>query len=282
MLNLFKTKPLLDDSSRQWIFDSFQWCLENFDGGFFNRDSQLILPTKQFFPARATSAHELAQSVFDKVKEYTGLSHWPFELVQPGQFQQRNYQIKNYPLIVRGTQPNSQPNDSQLKNILQNPGEQLAVSYDPVQMNQPQVMVANYVSTLADYLIGLSNQLPPGGAEHKPPATEMLAIFMGFGVMFANTAYAFRGGCSSCHNHAANRVAVLSEDEATYALALFCQLKGIDNKTVTPQLKSHLRSAYKQAAKEINRQPETLAQLQQLKHSQASNKPDDNLLASIG
>lgn len=259
MLDFFKTKPLLDENSQRWIFDSFHWCLQHFDGAFFARESRLILPTNAFFPARATSAHELAQTVFDKVREYTGLSHWPFQLVEPQHYQQQHYQISAPLQVVRGTRQNPAVHQG----LLQDPNQQLHISYDPVQMNQPQVMVSNYVTMLASHLAGLAGQLPPGGAEHRLPAIEVLAIFMGFGVMFANTAYAFRGGCSSCHNHAANRVAVLTEDESVYALALFCQLKGIDNKTVTPQLKSHLRSSYRQAVKNIKGQTTALQQLRQ-------------------
>lgn len=257
MLNLFKAKPLLDDSSRQWLYDSFEWALDHFDGQFFAEKSQLILPNNTFFPTRATSVEELADSVFSKVKEYTGLTHWPFELVAPQHYQPKHYQLNQPPLIVRGDTQTAEQN----QNMLSNPSERLNVSYDPVQMNQPQVMVANYASMLSNYLIGMSAQMPPGGEDYRAPATEVLAIFMGFGVMFANTAYAFRGGCSSCHNHAANRVAVLTEDEATFALAMFCQLKGIETKTVTPYLKSHLRSPYKQAVKDIKSQPEALERL---------------------
>ena len=261
MFNLFKTKPLLDETSRQWLFDSFHWAIAHFDGQFFTDKSQLILPTGHFFPDRATSADQLANNVFDKIKEYTGLSNWPFKLVAPEYYQPQHFQLKSHQLVVRGTGQN-EPQTSQYQNMLANPSDQLAVSYDPVQMNQPQVMVSNYVSMLSSYLMGVSNQQPPGGEEYRAPATEILSIFMGFGVMFANTAYAFRGGCSSCHNHAANRVAVLSENEAIYALALFCRLKDIETKTVTPHLKGHLRGLYKQALKEINAQPEELEQLQ--------------------
>ena len=93
---------------------------------------------------------------------------------------------------------------------------------------------------------------PPGGVQYWPQATELLAVYLGFGLMFANSAFTFRGGCGSCYNPAANRDAYLSEQEATYALAIFAVLKGISNSTVTRHLKSHLRGFYKKAAKEVN------------------------------
>jgi hypothetical protein len=250
----------MDEGSRQWLFDSFGWAITHFDADFFANDSKLVLPTNEFFPTRAHSADELANSVFDGVKAYTGLTQWPFQLVAPERYQPQHFQVKNHPLILRGQTQDT----SQYSNMLTNPADRLSVSYDPVQMNQPQVMVANYASMLSSYLVGLSNQLPPGGEEYRAPGIEVLSIFMGFGVMFANTAYAFRGGCSSCHNHAANRVAVLTENESVFALALFCQLKDIDTKTVAPQLKKYLRPLYKQAVKEIHSLPDELERLQLL------------------
>jgi hypothetical protein len=149
-----------------------------------------------------------------------------------------------------------------MQNMLANPQDRFVVSYDPIQIKQPQVMVANYASILASYLMGVAHQAPPGGEDYRGPATEILAIFMGFGVMFANTAYAFRGGCGSCHVHAANRTAILTENEVVFALALFAVLKNVDTKVVTSQLKKHLRPMFKQAVKDIKSQPDELARLQ--------------------
>jgi hypothetical protein len=265
MLSFFKTQPLLDESSSRWIFDAFAWAIEHYDSEFFARDSQLVLPNNAFFPTRANSVDELANSVFEKVSLYSGLTKWPFKLVEPQQYFPQQYQIEHPTAVIRG----DKADDTTHQNMLQNPQDKLMVSYDPVQLNQPQVMVANYAAMLAGYLTGLSNQPPPGGEEHRAPAIEILAIFMGFGVMFANTAYAFRGGCGSCHNHAANRTAVLTENEAVYALALFAALKDIDNKTATEHLKKHLRSSYKQAIKQIKSQPEELNRLKAIMPEQA-------------
>jgi hypothetical protein len=257
MISLFKSKPFVDEATSQWLFDAFGWAIQQFDGQFFADKSQLILPTNEFFPNRAKSVEELATSVFDNVSGYCGLTKWPFKLVDPQQYAPQQYQVTQPLLIVRGEDVAA----GEGHNMLANQQQPLTVSYDPVQLNQPQVMVANYAAMLSSYLMGLSSQLPPGGEEHRAPAIEILSIFMGFGVMFANTAYAFRGGCASCHDHRANRTAVLTENESIYALAMFCLLKDIDNKTVTPHLKKHLRGMYKQAVKQIQDQSEDFENL---------------------
>ncbi len=75
---------------------------------------------------------------------------------------------------------------------------------------------------------------------------------MGFGVIFANTAYQFKGGCGSCNNRSLNRQAALPELETVYALALFCVIKGIEIKQVKKALKSHLYKPFRNAHKEIS------------------------------
>jgi hypothetical protein len=88
-----------------------------------------------------------------------------------------------------------------------------------------------------------------------------LATYTGFGIMFANSAFTFRGGCGSCYNPEANRDAYLSEREATYALAIFTVLKGIPLSAVTKHLKGHLRGVFRKAIKEINARQNDLQSL---------------------
>jgi hypothetical protein len=93
----------------------------------------------------------------------------------------------------------------------------------------------------------------------------LLAIFLGFGLMFANSAYNFRGGCGSCYNPYAQRSAYLSETEATYALALFCVLKDSPNSDVTPHLKKHLRGIYRKSVRELSDNTSKVARLKQVR-----------------
>ena len=257
LLELFKPKPIIDADSQAWINDAFAWALEHFDNQYFSQHTQLILPTKAFFPEPASSVEQMAANVFKQVSQYCGVEQWPFKLVDPQYFMPQQYQFSQPIMIKRG----NAITDSNNQQLIVPDEHKLSVSYDPVQLNQPQVMVANYATMLASFLFGMASVPPPGNAEHRLPAIEILAIFMGFGVMFTNTAYAFRGGCGSCHNHAANRVAVLTENECAYALALFCHLKNIDAKTVTPHLKKHLRGLFKQALKQLEKNPQNQAEL---------------------
>lgn len=241
LLSLFKQKPLLDDNTTQWITDTFAWALENFDLSVFKQESQLILPTNQFFPGNVSSIHEMAQSVFENTLKYAGMQNWPIVLVQPQEFSPQAMPQLEFSDVVRGEKAKI--------NVVA--GQVIEVSYNPNQINQPQDLVASFAQAFATILIVQSQTTPPGGKEFIPQAIDLVACFMGFGVMFANTAYQFKGGCGSCYNPYANRSAALSEQEVVFCLALFSLLKSIESKKVHPHLKSHLRAGYKKSVKQL-------------------------------
>jgi hypothetical protein len=126
----------------------------------------------------------------------------------------------------------------------------LTVTYEPSYVGNPEAMIAVYAHTLAHYL-GLSvREPPPGGAENWPHVTELLAVFLGFGLMFANTALVFpRGGC--CGGPVVRRQAYVSQHDITYALAIFAALKDIPPKQVLEHLKKPLRGHFRQALREV-------------------------------
>ncbi len=254
MFGLFENKPLLEESASQWLFDAFAWSLDNFDADLFYNDTELVLPTNQFFPGRVDSVHGMASLIFDQVKQHAGISHWPTRLAD-----QSSCSLLNAPQV-------------EIKGALRGPKgvidesvadqHRLLIPYNPQQISKPEGMIASFSHTLAHYMGQMAKTPPPGGVEYWPQVTELLAVYLGFGLMFANSAFTFKGGCGSCYNPNANRDAYLSEQEATYALAIFAVLKGIPNSSVTGHLKSHLRGFYKKAVKEVNLRTADLKRLQ--------------------
>ncbi len=169
------------------------------------------------------------------------MERWPLALVEASCYQQVATPKLSFSGQLRGSDIT----------VLNPENSTLPVVFNPAQLNQPQDMIAFYVQQLASMLIQQKQLLPPGGQECLPQAIEVLACVMGFGVMFANTAYQFKGGCGSCYNSRANRQAALPENDSVYCLALFSVLKSIPAKQVTPHLKKHLRSSFKTMVKEI-------------------------------
>jgi len=87
--NLFKTKPVIDESNKEWIFDTFVWCIDQLDGEFFKNNSELILPNNNFYPGSSTSVEEMANTIFANTLKYTGMTTWPIKLTAAETFTQK-------------------------------------------------------------------------------------------------------------------------------------------------------------------------------------------------
>jgi len=255
MFGFLESGSVIDEETVDWIFDVFDWSLAEFDVNAFIKESVLVVPTNEFFPGKADSTAAMAKLIFEQVQRYAGLSHWPCQLVDETGFQ--GYLNRPASLNLSATR-----NDASLTSVA--PVEEkamLVIPYHSAQVGTPDTLIAHYASILAFYLGGIAQTEPPGGEASYGYAMEVLAIRLGFGVLFANTAYNFRGGCGKCSGPKVDREIYLSQDEAVYALALFSVLKQLPTKQVTGQLKSHLRSVYKRAVKDISRKESRLAQL---------------------
>ncbi len=262
--SFFKAKPLIDDTSKMWIFDTFSWCIDQLDGDFFYKNSELILPNNSFYPGSVSSVEEMAETIFTNTTKYSGLTRWPLRLVDSEHFIEKSMPQLEFKTRLRGEMASISPiENAQFASMIsykidgQKVTPTIDIAFHASQLNQVQDLIAYLVQVQANILVSQHSNLPssisaPGGKELLPQTIDLIACFMGFGVIFANTAYQFKGGCGSCNIQSLNRQAALPELETVYALALFCVLKSIAIKQVKSSLKSHLYKSFRQAYKEIN------------------------------
>jgi hypothetical protein len=259
----FKSKPVIDEASKEWIFDTFSWCIDQLDGDFFLKNSELILPNNTFYPGSSSSVEEMSAVIFANTLKYAGMTQWPIRLEPAESFVQKPMPQLTFTSSLRGE---SAKVNSQVTNQISYKveGEAVAaglntsidIAFHSSQLNQPQDMIAYLVQRQAGILVNQHDAITsgisaPGGKEAFAQTIDLVACFMGFGVIFANTAYQFKGGCGSCNNQNLNRQAALPELETVYALALFCVMKDIEIKQVKKELKSHLYKPFRNAHKEI-------------------------------
>lgn len=253
MFSLFKKQQeVLDEASIAWQFDVFAWALKAFDADLFFNHTLLVTPTNEHFPGRVDSVDGMANLIFDQVKQYAQLSHWPCRLVPQSAYDPAQQERVAIAGALRGGEGISQP-DTEAR---------LIMAYNPQQVGNPEVLIGELAYALAHYLSTMANEPPPGGGENWPHACEILTVFLGFGVILSNSAFNFRrGGCGSCHSAAASRENHLSQYDLTYALAIFAVLKSIPEKQVLRHLKKSLRSYFKAAVKDVNGRAALLNQL---------------------
>ena len=257
LFGLLKEKSLLEEDSIQWLFETYEWALNNFGSDVFLNETTMVLPSNEYFPGNADNAHDKAAIIFDQVKKYAGLTHWPCKLLD-----QSSCSIETPPKVLiegavrgsKGIAPDSVADENRL-----------LITYHPDQVKNPQALIASFAHTLSHYLGSMAQRPSPGGEEFWPQTTEVLAAFMGFGLIFSNSAYTFkRNTCGSCASAVPSRTGYLSQFEMTYAFAIFCALKNIPNKDVLPHLKKSLRSFFKKSVIDINKRTSSLELLKKI------------------
>jgi hypothetical protein len=255
---LLKPRACLDEESTLWLFDTFAWALRNLDARVFYDETILVTPSNEHFPGRETSVHGMANLIFGQVKEHAGLRHWPTKLINMSE----GMPSKSPELVIKGALRGS-------KGIMPD-GEvshRLLIAYNPDRLRDSEVLIADFAHVLGHYLGSMSQEPPPGGVENWPHITEVVAVFMGFGLMMANSANTVKiRSCGSCSGPAVERSNALSQYDISYALAIFSHLKDIPTKEVLVHLKKSLRPFYKKAAKELMHQTEEINQIKTISH----------------
>lgn len=253
IFGLFQREPLLDATTSDWIHAVFAWALREQGRDVFFGGTQLVLPTPAFFPGRADSVHAMAQLVFESVRHHAGLSHWPCQLLAPGQFAPQAYppQAPLKPVrVIPGTERSA------------NGGAPVPFRYVPELVGNPEALIANYAQEFAHHLAASASESPPAGEDNWGHVTELVGVFMGFGIMLANTAFNVRvNSCGSCQGPATERPGFLGRAEIAYALALFCKLKDIPARHAKTHLSKALKPYFSHAMRDLERNPELLARL---------------------
>lgn len=235
MFSLNALSKKVDADALAQVQQFFRFALVNFDSEYFNRHTVIVLPNGKYFPDKATNPQQLLDQVFARVCQYAGLAHWPFQL--------RDIRYENLELPPLLGLPNTRGKGSTA--VLAS-ASYLSVGYEPVMIKQAMDLVASFAKSIAQHYLHQSQIPLPQSVHNFNVAAELLSIFMGFGVMIANSAYSFRGGCARCYDPRAVRQASLTEEEALIALAYMLRLKKEEIKSVKLSLKSHLYSRLKQ------------------------------------
>ena len=253
IFDLLQREPLLDETTRDWIHEVFAWAMRHQGQQIFFGGTRLVLPTPEFFPGRADSVHGMAQLVFDSVRRHAGLDHWPCRLQEPGALAPQAYPPRALAVPTRIPHGSAMPVAT---------GSAALFSYAPELVPNPEALIANFAREFAHYLAAAAPERPPAGEENWGHVTELVGVFMGFGIVLANTAFNVRvNSCGSCQGPAAERPGFLSRADLSYALALFCRLKDIAPNQARPHLKSGLRPFFRRALRDIERNPDVLTKL---------------------
>lgn len=258
-MGLFGPRFMFDDGTTEWIFDTYAWALENLGTDVFHQFTDLVLPNDKFFPEKLEEMDDIAEGLFTRVRQYAGMDEWPCRLV--AQEEDAN-PVVGPALLIKGAPSGPAGTFSVSGGKIPT----IEVSYNPSQVRRPEALIATFAHELAHYLIHSVETPTPGGEEYEEHATDLVAVFMGFGVFLANSAFTFHQFTDvDSHGWRTFAQGYLSESELTYCLAVFLHLKEIDRTTVEPYLDKSLRKILKTAMKEMKHLSDEVERLRCIK-----------------
>ncbi|MCC5850605.1 MAG: hypothetical protein JJU29_21165 [Verrucomicrobia bacterium] len=230
----------LDPDSLRWQFDVYRWLFENFGGYKAFLHQELVLPTGGFF------AESSPPAIFETVKQYAGMEDWPCSLGSYGESSPLDQTLRNMPF-------GGKPNPGTAGHITEE-NREIVIRYNSDLEDDPVSLIATFAHELAHYLIFNAFSKPPFGREHEEYATDLTAVFLGFGVFLANSTFKFSQWQDfKMQGWSYRRQGYLGELDLSYGLAIFCLLKECDPKTVLPHLRPNPRSYLKTALRHLRK-----------------------------
>ncbi|HEV2747652.1 MAG TPA: hypothetical protein VGW34_10180 [Allosphingosinicella sp.] len=231
----------IDVDELEWQLATFKWLIAEFgEAG----DTPLVLPTPQWFPRSEASGDAEIADLFGHVRRAAGMEQWPCELVAGDQ--DRPTYAGNA-LLLRHEGAAAPCGTFQVAGEDGSP--RILISYNPGLAADTMALVATFAHELGHYLMSTASSPPPGGWELHELHTDLVAVYLGFGIFLANSARSFSQFQSGGEMGWSSRTqGYLSEGALVTALTIFQRLAGRDPADAAPYLKAYLAKDLKSAS----------------------------------
>jgi hypothetical protein len=224
-----------------WLFETYQWLLM-YRGGFsdFRRRRRLVLPTEKNFRVTAGDESGIAREVFESVKRHARMEDWWCNL--------EAHEDEDVPQGIEGVGNDgsafSQHSAAGTFSMGWNHTDP-TITYSPRELHDLPSLVATFAHELSHYWLASVPYAPPAGPTAEEQATDVCAVYLGFGVYMANNVKRYAGGA------VVSRKGYLGEIALSYALAIFTELQGLSETHARKYLKPNPRSFYGSAIRDI-------------------------------
>lgn len=191
----------------------------------------LVLPTAAFFPDRFDGSPPAVAAILRRIQEHAGLSDLRVELgiVSPEGEAEKVGGCSSGACGPGG----GGAIGAKLDRVSRVDDGLYAVMVGAGEVKHPAVLTTALVRATSFMFLteaGAYDEIKPTDRE---AATDLAAVLLGFGVLVANGSYIYMKGCSGVQVHSATRMPV---DELTLALALFCKLHGLPERSASAHL----------------------------------------------
>jgi hypothetical protein len=246
----FRRRHFLRPEDEDWLLEIWAYFLRNLGGIDDLRLSPIVTPSREFFPPTSAKGHARAEHVFACVRQHARLEDWHCKLA--AQPERPKTRVGEYLVVKHDT------NESPLGTFGVD-GNEVLITYDPASVDNTFTLVATLAHELAHYLLGSVREEPPGGEDLHEFATDLMTIYLGFGIFGANSAFNFRqhGDFMSQGWQSAGQ-GYLGEREWAFGLAMFLELRNDPSDTLREFLKPHIMADVQKARRYLRDRPEQL------------------------
>lgn len=252
---MFWSRNIVSDETADWICETFSWLISNLGPERFFAQTRLVLPTRDFFSAPGGTDHATAEAVFAEVKRHMGVADWPCRLIR--QADDLDPEL-GYGLAVEGAPGGP-------AGAFWSGGAAIEISYNPGMMQAPLAFISMLAHELSHYLLAQHVAAVPGGAELHELATDITAIYAGFGVLQLETGWVAEGYQEgNVGGWSVRHLGYLSSESRAFALALFLAVKEIEVGVADRYLSEDKAWLLRKSAKTLRRQPERVTALKRL------------------
>jgi hypothetical protein len=236
MFGWFRSKPTcpVAPPARAWIESRTRWLVSEF-GLAAARNAAAVLPTPEFFPEKYDASDEAGRILFESVCRHMridprGLTLYFFEshrpLVNQGFFQSQS-----------------------AAGLYENGAEGIRIQIDAKALEDPLTLVATAAHELSHVLLLGQGRLTGGEPDHEE-ITDLLTVYLGFGVFTANTRVRDRASSTATtESWSISKLGYLGQPEVGYALALWARLREETNPAWASALCADVRAYFRQGVR---------------------------------
>jgi hypothetical protein len=242
----FSAKLPLDEEERQWVDEGFR-RLEKMLGHTRLLEAKVILPTPEYFPDAYDHTDAGADALFQRV---CGYMHVDRSGIQLEVFPDETEELRSILPYWRGDSGGCAgffSHDPTIESTPTADGARMLVALRSTQLKDPLSLVATMAHELGHVILLGGRLISPKTPDHEP-LTDLLTVFLGFGVFTSNAARRFKQFQDErSYGWSMNRLGYLPEEMYGYALAKFAAARSEEKPRWVQHLSTNVRAYFRRS-----------------------------------
>jgi hypothetical protein len=238
MFDWFTPRCPVGSEEKAWIEDRLRWLTLEF-GLERLRKVRVILPTPEFFPDPYDGSRKAGRRMFKRVCDFMGLNQGGLVL---------DFYEGEKPLL---------PDDGEIRHgaagLYEGGDWEKTIWIEASRLSDPLGLVATLAHELGHAILLGQQRLSENTPDHEP-LTDLLTVFLGFGVFTANSrvrSTAWRDG--TLEGWRIERLGYLGQEAVGYALSLFARARGEQRPAWASHLCTDVRSYFKKGLRYLQK-----------------------------